>query len=160
MNNGIRYGEGMQIANLFVGEITANDKSKFVHVGNAHHVTFLLGFGTVDTATTITVRESSAASTVSAEAIPFYYRLSGASSADNTDTWGAITSADSAGVALTATTDTGKFLLIDIDPDDLSDGDKYLQVVTAATNYSTAGAFLVAAFLEPRYPQNVHMSDT
>lgn len=158
--NGIRYAEGMQICNLLCDEVVATTVSKYVNVSDAHHVTFLIGIGTLDTATAITVRESSAASTTSAEAIAFYYRLSGASSAGATDTWGAVTSATTTGVSLTATTDQGKFLLIDIDPADLTDGDDYLSVVFTATNYSAAMGVQVAAFLEPRYPGNIGLSST
>jgi hypothetical protein len=158
--NGVKYGEGLQIVNLHMGTSTGTQVTKYVKVDNAHHVTFLVGMGTVDTATTITVRETSAATTVSAEAIAFWYRLSGAASADNTDTWGALTSATTTGVAYTATTDTGKFLLIDIDPDDLTEGDHYLSLLFSATNYSAAPEISVVAFLEPRYGGATHPSST
>lgn len=160
MNYPIRYGENVQIVPLLAVEATANDKSYYFHTKNAHHVSILIGVGTCDTATTITVLEASSAATTSAQAIPFHYRLSGAVSAGS-DTWGAVTSATSTGFALTATTDNGKFVLIDIDPSDLTDGDHYLYVLTAATNYSTAGALTMCAFLEgPRYSQLNPMSST
>ena len=160
MNYPIRYGEGVQVVPLLAVEATANDHSYYVHCKNAHHVTFLVGVGTCDTATTITVLEASSAATTSAQAIPFHYRLSGACSAGS-DTWSAVTSCDSTGFALTATTDNGKFILIDIDPSDLTDGDHYLYVKTAATAYSTAGALTCVAFLEgSRYSQLNPMSST
>ena len=49
-----------------------------------HHVSFLVSFGAITgDSVAITVEESSAASTTSAEAIPFKYRTSGAVGSDS-----------------------------------------------------------------------------
>ena len=155
-----KFGEGYTVIPLVIQEGAVNLESNFIDVGGGHWVTFLLAFGDCDTAITVTVEAASAAATTSGETIGFYYRLSGAVSAGS-DTWGAITSADSAGFSLTATTDTGKLTMIEVDPSTLPAGKNFVHVNTAATSYnSPTPAHVVIAVLDARYSQNVHPSST
>ena len=103
----------------------------------------------------VTVEESSAASTTSAEAIPFKYRLSGAVA---TDTWGAVTTADSAGVDMTAS-DDDKILWVEIDPSDLTDGDHYLSVLLSPGASASACEVSVIALQDVRY-RNLNMQSS
>ena len=159
--NETRFGEGVQIVPLLVKEGAVNDASAYVKVNNAHWVTLMVAFGDADTAITITVESSSAGSSNASETtIPFVYRLSGAASAGS-DTWSAVTTADSTGFALTAATDTGKVALIEIDPRSLADAHNYLRVVTAATSYNApTPAEAIVAFLNTRYAQLLPLSST
>ena len=148
--NGFRYGEGVQIVPLLCEAVSASFASSYVKISNANWLTLLVAVGTCDTATTLTVEASTAVSTTGAYTIPFQYRLSGAI---NSDTWSAITTCDSAGFALVASTDSSKVVLIDIDPSSLDDGYNYIHLIGTATNYSTAMATTVIAMLEARYKQ-------
>jgi len=157
-----RHGEGVQVVPLLVAEGAVNDASAYVKVSNAHWCTLILAFGDCDTAIGITVESSSANSSNASEtAIPFAYRLSGAASAGS-DTWGALTTVDSTGFSLTATTDTGKVALIEINPAELGSAEHcYIRLQTAATSYnSPTPAEVVIAVLEPRYPQVEPLSST
>lgn len=136
--------------------------SNYVKVNNSHWVTLLVCTGDADTAMIYTVESSSAnASNASETTIPFLYRKSGAASAGS-DTWSAITTADSTGHTLTEATDTGKMLIIDINPMDLAEGHNYLRVVltTTSINVATMVAASCVAVLESRYPQQEHLSST
>jgi hypothetical protein len=121
-----------------------------------------VALGDCDTAITITVESCATNDTATATntAINFAYKLSGAASAGS-DTWAALTTCDSAGFAFTATTDTGKLALIEVNPADMVAGDYYLRVQTAATSYnSPTPATVVIAALQPRYNQVEPLSST
>lgn len=113
-----------------------------------HKVAFLVFLGTLTgDSCAVTVEESSAASTTSAEAIPFKYRLSAAVGGD---TWGAVTTADSGGVDLTAD-DDDKILWVEVDPADLTDGDHYLSVLLSPGASASACEVAVIALQDVRY---------
>ena len=154
MNN-MRYGQGLRVVPLLNSAATDSTVSAFVNVDKANWVTFLMAMGANDTTTTITVQCCTANSTTGASlvAVPFRYRVSGEMGIDS---WGAVTTADSAGYALTSDY-ANVSLLIDIDPQDLA-GDsgltadfKYLRLNIACTSYGAANPTSVLAFLEPRY---------
>jgi len=155
----IRFGQGnLKIVPLACAYNTTATASNFVKINNAHWVTFGINWGAVDTAVTITVEEctSNDSTTSSPLAIPFKYRLSGAI---GSDTWGAVTTSDSAGLALVASTNNNQLMLIDIDPADLTSGYNYLRVAIGTATNSTI-PLAVNAFLESRYPQADHLSSS
>lgn len=138
--------------------------SPWVSLKNALHCSFLVYFGVVtatsaDQSVVMTVEAATAASSGSEVAVAFKYRLSGATGAN---TWGAITSATSAGMSI-ATTDDGKALLIDIDPADLERQLADASHVRYVVGIDTGGTVTLnsgVAILEPRYPQLTHLSAT
>lgn len=122
-----------------------------------HRVTFLVHLATLTgDSLAVTVEESSAATTTSAAAIPFVYRLGSAAAAD---TWGAVTTADSTGVDLTAS-DDNKLLLIDVDPADMTDGKAYLSILLSPGASASACGVSAYAIVDPRYKQLNHLSST
>ena len=155
---GIQFGQQLNIIPVYAPQDvgTADVNTTHINVSNAHHITFAVQFGSLtNDSKVITVEESSAATTVSAEAIPFKYRLSGAVA---TDTWGAVTTTDSTGLDMVHASDDNKLLLIDVDLSTLSAGDNYLSVrISSAGGECFAG---VVAYLAPRYPQLDHVSTT
>jgi hypothetical protein len=94
-------------------------RSLYMDLKGANRAAFLLSFGAITGTTTdtmvVTVEAASAEGGTEA-AIVFNYRLSGAVGAN---TWGAITAAAVAGVALTVS-DDDKLLWIEINPDALA----------------------------------------
>ncbi len=158
MGLGISFAQNLHIVPVYAPQDvgTADINTTHVSVSQALHITFAVQFGNLtNDSKVITVEESSAASTASAEAIPFTYRLSGAVA---TDTWGAVTTADSTGVDMVHATGDNKLLLIDVDPATLTIGDSYLSVrISSAGGECFAG---VVAYLTPRYPQLNMVSTT
>lgn len=154
--------ETYQFVPLLIAESSAGTVgSNYVKVNNAQWVTFLLAWGDADTAVVVTVEASSANSSNASETtLAFTYRLSGAASAGS-DTWTASTTAATTGFSLTATTDTGKLAMIEIDPSEITEGQNYLRVVTTTTSFnSPTPATAIVAVLRPRYPQIEHVSST
>lgn len=158
MSLGIRFGQDIHVIPVYAPQDvgTADVNTTHINVSRTHHITFAVQFGNLtNDSKVITVEESSAATTVSAEAIPFTYRLSGAVA---TDTWGAVTTTDSTGVDMVHASDDNKLLLIDVDPATLSDGDNYLSVrISSAGGECYAG---VVAYLQTRYSQLNPLSTT
>lgn len=155
----MRYGEGLKIVPLLGPTAASTDStvSAFVNVANANWIQFLVHCGANDTTTVITVQSCTSNSTSGATlvGVPFEYRISGEM---GTDTWGAITTCDSAGFSLTsAYADVS--VLIDIDPQDLAANSdittdyKYLRVALTCTSYA-GNPINVHAVLEPRWSQN------
>jgi len=157
-----RYGMQEQIIPLISPvDITNTDvNSPFVKVSNAHWLRFLVPFGTITGDTcTVTVAESTANSTsggATEVAVPFTYRLSGAV---GVDTWGAVTTADSGGLLVTAS-DDDKILAIDIDPRTLDDGYNYVRVQLVTGGSMSACEVAAVAIVHPRYAQLDNVSST
>jgi len=148
----MKYGMDCQLVPLIspVDLGSVDTGSAFINVENAQWISFIIPLGTITGDTvTVTVEESSAASSGAEVAVPFMYRLS---SALGTDSWGAPTSATSAGVAVSADEDD-KLLLIEIDPATLDDGYNYLRVFFDLGSSATVAEVAVVAALEPRYKQ-------
>ena len=151
--NGIRFGENMLVRPLYSGLGASADETAWVDVSKAQWVTFYI-IGQADTATTLHIEASSAASTnASCEDIAFWYRVSGtmstAAAGMGADTWGAITTADSAGFSY-----TNGALLLDVDPavlPVLNANFRYLHIrFDAVTSYVATPPWGITAFLEPR----------
>ena len=138
--------------------------SPFVDMSNAHELAFVAFFGVVTTGTadsnvTMTVEASSAASSGAEVTVPFVYRLSGAVGAN---TWGAATTASTAGCSV-ASTDDSKMIWIQIDPAamlaELAGAQHVRPVITPTADHTVT---LVGAWAEiaPRYRQVTYVSAT
>ena len=151
--NEIQFGMQEQVIHLIspVDLIATDAASPFVNLARAAgKITFILPFGTVNSDTCdVTVEVATANSTVGLTniAVPFYYRLGGLVS--SSDTWGAVTSADSTGVGV-GSADSDKLLVIQYDPAENSD---YQYVRLQLTTGGSMGACEVAAIavFRPRY---------
>ena len=123
-----------------------------------HRVMFLLTFATITgDSCPITVEASTSAATTGAEAIPFYYRLGHITASGNT--WGAVTSADSTGMDITAS-DDGKVLMIMVDCMDMNDDDQYLGVLLSPASSMSECGVAALAFQDSRYRQYDHLGST
>jgi len=137
----------------------------FVDMKNALHATFFYFVG-VMTATsadqniTVTMEAATAAASGSEVAIAFKYRVSGAVGAN---TWGAITSATTAGISIDTTGTEGVMYAIDIDPAALDSAladARFVRMVVGIDAGGTVTLNSVWAELDPRYPQLTHKSAT
>lgn len=158
MANDIRYGMNTHFIPVISPVDIVSTATNSTHIkvtgGRVH---FLVQFGTITgDSVAVTVEESTSAATTGAEAIPFKYRLSGAVGAD---TWDAVTTADSTGVAVGAS-DDDKILLIDIDPSTLSEDCNYLSVLASPGGSASAVEIGVIAMIESNYGQLDHVSST
>jgi len=160
----IQFAENHKIQPILgpVDTVATAVATSYVDLKNMQWATFLVDFGVITTGTaTLTVEASTAASSNATEAaIPFKYRLSGAV---NTDSMGAITSATSAGVSITAS-DDNKTLVIEVDPAALPANPgadfRFLRLVASPTTDMTVfilGATFVGA---PRFAGNAIPSVT
>jgi len=163
---GIRYAEKLQIIPILIPDATtsADDESAHVKIQNAHWISFLLNWSSMTSDSTDTaavfVYTSTDASTTSAVAQPFKYRLC---EAVGGDTWGAITDATAAAGASITATDDNKALLIDVHPPSLYALDpdaKFVHLLINGSGMVTNPAFGGFCFLEPRYPQNANLVTT
>jgi hypothetical protein len=166
----IRYAEKLQPVMLYEPKSTTLTDTETAHVKlkNAQWVTFMVYWGArtsnaVTGGGNIRVYSSSAATTTSAVAQPFKYRLS---SVMGGSTWGAISDATTAGYTLSNPSTDGtivnQMLLIDIDPAVIrknQSGANYAHVWLSpvADGSNVMGVF---AFVEPRFPQNANLSTT
>ena len=139
----------------------------YVDLKNQLHVTFLAYFGVITSASAdqsvlVTIEASTSTTSNATEvAIPFKYRLSGATGANS---WGAVTQATSTGVAVT-TTDDGKALLIDIDSAAIEAAHgqrdaRFVRMVVGIDAGGTVTLNAVTAITDPMYPQATHLSAT
>jgi len=153
-----RFAEGMKILPILTPiDITETTTSTaIVDLKTANWATLAFHFGAITCdAPTVTVLASTAATTASATAISFSYRLSSPLATD-TDTWGAITAASTTGVGL-AVTDDSTLLLIDVDPSVVAaeGADKrFIRGLVTVTGGSTACVVGAVAYIETRYPGN------
>ena len=123
-----------------------------------HKVMFLIDFTTITgDSVAVTVEASTAGATTGAEAIGFYYRLSHVAASGNT--WGAVTSADSTGVDVTAT-DDNKMLMVMVDAMDMNDDDRYLSVLLSPGASASAVGVSAICMQDSRYRQYDHISST
>jgi len=131
--------------------ITAANQSDVVGLKEYHAVKLLVPVGALAVNLTITVEECDDTTPSNSTAIAFRYRKA---SAVGTDSMGSWASAESTGLALTATTDNNKLVEILIEGAELSDGYPYVRVVLTP---ASASACLVSAqaLLSPRYAQAV-----
>ena len=139
----------------------AATSSQFVDMSKNLWVDFhvILGALTTDDLT-ITVEECTANATATDSAaevaIPFVYRKCVAVASD---TIGALTTADSGGLVVSAD-ETGLTFVVSVDPASLDDGYKYVRVTLSESAGTTAAVKTVQAILYPRYMQAVPPSST
>lgn len=155
----LKYGMNTHIIPVFAPlDLAANDMTTtHVKVTNALRVTYLLSFGVITGDTmTITVECSSAATTTSASAIPFAYRLTGDTASD---TYGAVTTCDTDGLLVTAS-DDNKLLIVDVDMSDVADTASYLALSLVTEASMSACVASVVALVETRYGQYDPLSTT
>lgn len=139
-------------------------ESAYVNLEKIHWAEFLVSFGvmTSDSSDTVTLTvECSTGATSNATEVnlPFWYRLT---SAVASDTHGAITSATTVGVAITAE-DDAKMVIVSVDPNliegYLTDG-QWIRLVATPTADVASGVISVVFVGEPRYPGNLIPSAT
>jgi hypothetical protein len=161
-----RFVVGENIVPLIapVDKSTNSWASPFVDLKNALHATFFVYFGVItstsaDEYITITMEVATTSASGAEVAIPFRYRLSGATGAN---TWGAITSVAATGVAILTASNDGMLLAIDIDPaalDTLLALGRHVRMVGTSTEM-TVDLMAAWAVLDPRYPQLTQQSAT
>ncbi len=133
----------------------------YVDLVNANKAGFLISFGAITTGTAtdkyvITVQCATAEGGTEAE-IAFRYRVSGVV---GSNTWGAVTTASTAGVDV-GSTDDNKSYWLEIDPDELAANDyRYARAVITDTPDMAAGLVAGFALLEARYKQTTFISAT
>jgi hypothetical protein len=136
----------------------------FVSMANAHSLAFCFHFGSLtstsaDEYVTVTVEAATAAASGSEVTVPFTYRKSGAVGAN---TWGAATTATTAGVTMLTASEDDMMLWIQIDPAamlaELTDA-LYVRAVATPLE-GTATLVSAFAFIEPRYRQTTYVSAT
>lgn len=131
----------------------------YVKLDGVHKMGFLVSFGVINSGSSdtevITVEAATAEGGTEA-AIAFNYR----SVAAGSNQWGAITTADTTGVA-SDSDDSGTQYWIEVDPDALAAND-YRVVRVKATDNTDMAACLIAvyALLTPRYKQTTAVSAT
>ena len=139
----------------------------YVDMKNQLSLTFLAYFGVItsasaDQSVVVTVEASTSTTSNATEvALPFKYRLSGATGANS---WGAVTSVASTGAAIT-TTDDGKAVIIEIDPAaiEAAHGQRDARYVRLVVGIDAGGSVTlnsVVAITDPMYPQTTHLSAT
>jgi len=165
---GIRYAEGLKVLPILapVADSTSVATS-YVDLDTAQWATFLVQFGAMTSDSTDTVTITVECSTESGSnateiEVPFKYRLS---SAVDTDSMGAITSATAASGAEFDAEDDNKVAIIDVDPASLPSLDDYtdhrfLRLVLTKSASLATNIIDVIAVLEPRYPGNAIPSST
>ena len=137
----------------------------YVAMAQAHELAFYIHFGSItstsaDQYCTVTIEATTSAASASTEVtIPFTYRKSGAVGAN---TWGAATTATTAGVTMLTASEDDMMLYIHIDPGavlaEQADATHVRAVITPLEGViSLMSAFAV---LDSRYKQTTHVSAT
>jgi hypothetical protein len=125
--------------------------TQFVNATQCNHIAFALHFGTITgAAATVTVQECPiGTSTDGTEAaIGFQYRLTEAAA---TEAMGALTAVGSSGFPMAAS-DDGKVLIIEFNPDTVTNGTKYLRCVITPDSSSVSACVVGAvAYLDMVY---------
>lgn len=163
---GIRFTEGLNFIPVLVPQdlVATAAASAYVDLNLSNWVTFFVQTGAMTSDSTdgmvITVEASTAGTSNATEAaIPFRFRRA----ILNTDAWGAITTASSAGATCSATDDNNTWC-IDIDPADLPTDPgadfRYVRVVLTPEAGTNSMLVAVNAVIEPKYPQNINLSSS
>lgn len=136
--------------------------SSYMDLKGANRAGFLIPFGAVTSATTtdrevVTVECATAVDGTEA-AVAFTYRLSGAL---GTNTWGAVTTADTTGYSVDPANDDNKLLWIDLDLGTAAASDyRYARVVLTDTPDMAACLVGVIGWIDPKYKQTTYVSAT
>lgn len=157
----IRFGENLKPVMVLAPQniVATATATAYSDLKLAQHLTYIVSLGAMTSdstdTVTITLECSTAGSSNATEvATGFKYRLS---SAIGTESYGAISSATSDGVALAADSADTKILLVDVDPAAIANvGADYRFVRLVATPNAEMGSCFIGAnaFVEPRYAGN------
>jgi hypothetical protein len=146
-----------------VDAATTAKSTAWIDMKTAHSIAFLLQFGVV-TATsannvTITVEASTTNDSTTGVTVPFLYRQSGLVTAN---TWGAVTSCDSAGAVIAAASLTGTNIWVEADLPGITNDHPTARWIKAEVTGAepTANLMAIVAILDPRYRQITYPSAT
>ena len=132
----IGEGQGHYVLGVAPVDIDAGAQtSDAFKLSNYSHATIIISLGVTGAASTVTVKENTAADGSGATAIAFSYYGEATAGGDTT---GARTAATSSGFA-TATTD-GIFYIIELNAEDLSDGYEWVTVHLSDPGAATFGS--------------------
>ena len=135
----IGEGQGHFVLGVAPVDIDAGAQtSDAFKMANYTHATIIIALGVTGAASTVTVKENTAADGSGASAIAFSYYGEATAAGDTT---GARTAATSSGFA-TATTD-GIFYIIELDATELSDGSEWVTVHMSDPGAATFGSIIV-----------------
>ena len=135
----IGEGQGHLVLGVAPVDIDAGAQtSDAFSMANYSHASIIIALGVTGAASTVTVKENTAADGSGATAIAFSYYGEATAGGDTT---GARTAATSSGFA-TATTD-GIFYIIELDATELSDGSEWVTVHMSDPGTATFGAIIV-----------------
>ena len=144
-------------------DLVAVNTTTYVDLRNAQHVSFLIAFGLITSATAteefvITVQCASAVDAAEAT-VEYRYQVA---AAVGTHTWGDVTSVGATGHVMHVDTDDGFWVLVTLDVGLLATSDyRYARVVlTPSDTDLEAGLTAIMAILETRYKQDDHISAT
>jgi len=147
----------INLVQAYADIVSTATNTKHVKV-TGHKVQFLIHVGTLTgDSCNVTVEASTAATTTGAAAIPFnFYRVGSVAAAD---TWGAVTTADSAGFDITAS-DDGKIFLVEPNLMGMGIDDAYLSVLYSPGGSSSACELVTLCVQSSRYSQLDMVSST
>lgn len=135
----IGEGQGHLVLGVAPVDIDAGAQtSDAFSMANYSHASIIIALGVTGAASTVTVKENTAADGSGATAIAFNYYGEATAAGDTT---GARTAATSSGFA-TATTD-GIFYIIELDATELSDGSEWVTVHMSDPGAATFGSIIV-----------------
>ena len=135
----IGEGQGHLVLGVAPVDIAAGAQtSDAFSMANYSHASIIIALGVTGAASTVTVKENTAADGSGATAIAFSYYGEATAAGDTT---GARTAATSSGFA-TATTD-GIFYIIELDATELSDGSEWVTVHMSDPGAATFGSIIV-----------------
>ena len=135
----IGEGQGHLVLGVAPVDIDAGAQtSDAFSMANYSHASIIIALGVTGAASTVTVKENTAADGSGASAIAFSYYGEATAAGDTT---GARTAATSSGFA-TATTD-GIFYIIELDATELSDGSEWVTVHMSDPGAATFGSIIV-----------------
>ena len=155
----LKYGMNTHIIPVFAPlDLVANDfTTTHIKVTNALSITYLVSFGVITTDTaTLTVECSSAATTTSASAIPFTYRLTGDTASD---TYGDVTTCDTDGVLITASYDN-MLMMVDVNMSHVADTASYVALSFVTESSMSVCLVSAVALVQTRYGQYDPLSTT
>ncbi|MHA1225271.1 MAG: hypothetical protein ACTSPV_00845 [Candidatus Hodarchaeales archaeon] len=140
---------------LAPADISSDTYTDVIGFKEYHNIQILVMFGAITGDTvTLTVEECDDTTPSNSTAVAFKYRKS---SAVGTDSMGAVSSATTSGITVSAT-DDNKVILVEVDPATLTRGYPYIRVKLAPGGSISACFVGAVAILVPRYPQTSQLS--
>ena len=164
MTKGVRFGEGCNIIPVLAPVDMAATATPTIDVdcADANWVTFIIQLGNMTSdatdTVTFTVYGSTAVASTDVAIGDWWYRYSGGAVAVNS--WGAITTGSSDGVAISKATEDSYTVIIDVDPVAVAgaeDTARWVHVLITPVGPITLGS--AVAIVEHKYPGN-SMSST